>query len=109
KPKKATDPTMFASRLASASLLGKDVEPLSSGTPFASGQFTKTDGSSKVDLFTGVGPVDAVIQVLTDIDPTRNSLDTLVVQSKINLKGELDLRPASQGFALILGKWHMGE
>lgn len=112
KPAGATDPTDFKRRMAAASLLGTDVTPLVAGTPFVAGQFIKADASSNVSLTTGVGPVSGVIQILTDLDPTRNSLDTLLVTVTIPIQAELDLTTATQAFAGIQGKWqakHQGD
>ncbi len=105
KPKGATDPTELRRRMAAASLLGVEVTPLAGGTPFAAGQYIKADATSNVDLTTGVGPVKGTIQILTDLDPTRNSLDTLAVTVQIPIAAQLDLTTAMQGFAGIAGTW----
>lgn len=105
KPKGATDPAELRRRMAAASLLGVDVTPLAGGTPFAAGQFIRADATSNVDLATGVGPVKGTIQILTDLDPTRNSLDTLLVTVEIPIAGQLDLTTATQGYAGISGTW----
>src|SRR5213078_1112636 len=64
------------------------------------------DASSAVDLGTGHGPVKGTIQLLTDIDPNRNSLDTLLVTGEINIRGDLDLTTASvTATAPITGTW----
>jgi hypothetical protein len=101
----ATDPADFERRMAAASLLGVDVQPLAAGTPFAVGQFTVTNATSNVDLLTGHGPVKGSIDLLTDLDPTRNSLDTLLITAVIRIKADLDLTTATQGFAGINGTW----
>src|SRR5204862_7226534 len=68
--------------------------PLPYTTLFRSA-FVKADASSAVDLGTGHGPVKGTIQLLTDIDPNRNSLDTLLVTGEIDIRGDLDLTTAS--------------
>ena len=73
---------------------------------FVTGAFVKADASSAVDLGTGHGPVKGTIQLLTDIDPNRNSLDTLLVTGEIDIRGDLDLTTASvTATAPITGTW----
>ena len=106
KPGSATDPAEFKRRMAAASLLGVDVQPLASGVPFAAGQFVVANATSNVNLTTLKGPVQGSIDVLTDIDPTRNSLDTLLITSVIRIRAQLDLTTAAtQAIAGINGTW----
>ena len=96
-------------RLAHASLLGRDVIPLASTSPYQAGQYVVADARSSVDLATLRGPVRGQIEVLTDLDPTRNSLDTLLVSARIQIEAELDLTlAATSAVALIGGTWWDG-
>ncbi len=116
KPAKGKDTDAglaFARRMATASLLGTDVKVLGSGVP-SLGTFAVADATSNVDLNTasknfGTGPVSGTIQTLTDIDPNRNSLDTLLVTQTIDIKATLDLTPAlalhPMPLANISGTW----
>src|SRR5213593_3021764 len=100
------DTSELKRRLAQASLLGTDVVAVVPNPVFATGAFVKADASSAVDLATGRGPVRGTIQLLTDIDPTRNSLDTLLVTGELEIRGELDLTTAAvTATAPITGTW----
>ena len=100
------DTSELKRRLAQASLLGTDVVAVGPKSVFVTGAFVKADASSAVDLGTGHGPVKGTIQLLTDIDPNRNSLDTLLVTGEINIRGDLDLTTASvTATAPITGTW----
>jgi len=100
------DTSELKRRLAQASLLGTDVVALGPKSLFVTGAFVKADASSAVDLGTGHGPVKGTIQLLTDIDPSRNSLDTLLVTGEIDIRGDLDLTTASvTATAPIAGTW----
>src|SRR5437660_3217540 len=93
-------------RLAQAALLGTDVVAVGPKAVFVTGAFVKADASSAVGLGTGHGPVKGTIQLLTDIDPNRNSLDTLLVTGEIDIRGDLDLSTASvTATAPITGTW----
>lgn len=92
-------------RLAKASLLGKEVHALASDSPFSLGSFIQSDATSSVSLKTGMGPINGSLLLLTDTDPTRNSLDTLKVSVAGNVSGTLDLTTATQGFARMSGQW----
>ena len=100
------DTSELKRRLAQASLLGMDVVAVGPTSVFITGAFVKADASSDVDLATGRGPVRGTIQLLTDIDPTRNSLDTLLVTGELKIRGELDLTTAAvTATAPITGRW----
>lgn len=100
------DTSELKRRLAQASLLGTDVVAVGPKSVFVTGAFVKADASSAVDLGTGHGPVKGTIQLLTDIDPNRNSLDTLLVTGEIDIRGDLDLTTASvTATAPITGTW----
>ncbi len=100
------DTSELKRRLAQASLLGTDVVAVGPKSVFVTGAFVKADASSAVDLGTGHGPVKGTIQLLTDIDPNRNSLDTLLVTGEIDIRGDLDLSTASvTATAPITGTW----
>lgn len=94
-----------ARRLAHASLLGKDVRPARPHDVFREGSFIQAEAHSNVDLAVGKGPITGKLWLLTDIDPTRESLDTLVVDTEMLIGGELDLTTAMQGFAAVSGRW----
>jgi hypothetical protein len=104
--KNATTPQEFQRRLAEASLLGKApwIAP-AAGTPFASAHFLVARANSAVNLDTGVGPVSGAFNLLTDLDPTRDSLDTLLVIETGKIDGTLDLTTATMGFARLAGTW----
>lgn len=95
----------FARRLAHASLLGKEVKPVGDHDIFRAGSFIQASATSTVDLRTGRGPISGKLQILTDIDPTRESLDTLVIDVEAKIRGQLDLTTATQGFATLSGTW----
>jgi len=100
------DTSELKRRLAQASLLGTDVVALEPNPIFATGAFVKADASSDVNLGTLHGPVHGKIQLLTDIDPSRNSLDTLLVTGEVRIRGELDLSTAAlTATAPITGTW----
>jgi len=100
------DTSELKRRLAQASLLGTDVVAVGPKSVFVTGAFVKADASSAVDLGTGHGPVKGTIQLLTHIDPNRNSLDTLLVTGEIDIRGDLDLTTASvTATAPITGTW----
>jgi hypothetical protein len=94
-----------ARRLADASLLGLDVKPLQASEIFKVGSFIQAEAKSNVDLSVGKGPINGKLKLLTDVDPTRESLDTLVIDSEALIRGELDLTTAMQGFAKMTGRW----
>jgi hypothetical protein len=94
-----------ARRLAKASLLGREVRPLVDGDIFKAGSFVQAEATSNVDLVVGKGPLHGKLKLLTDADPTRESLDTLVVDTEAFIRGELDLTTAMQGFAGMSGRW----
>lgn len=103
--KATTGPGDLRQRVAKASLLGRDVRPLGSGSPFAVGSFIEADALSNVDLQTGHGPIQGYFTLLADLDPSRSSLDTLQATAAGTVSGELDLAPAAQGFAPLNGQW----
>jgi hypothetical protein len=100
------DTTELARRVARASLLGREVKVLG-GTHviFREGSFIQADATSSIDLAVGTGPINGRLKVLTDLDPTRNSLDTLVVSADAVIRGTLDLTTATQGYASLSGYW----
>jgi hypothetical protein len=97
-----------ARRLARASLLGREVRPLQPGNIFKAGSFIQADAQSNVDLSVGKGPIHGRLKLLTDVDPNRESLDTLVIDKEAIIRGELDLSTAMQGFAGVRGRWWVG-
>lgn len=105
KGKKIIDPSQFGVRLAKASLLGKEVRALTPDSPFSLGTFIQSDATSAVNLKTGVGPINGTLLLLNDLDPTRDSLDTLQMTAAGTVRGELNLTTASQGFAQMAGEW----
>ena len=98
----------FARRFAKASLLGKEVRPAGTHDLFREGQFIQADATSSVNLSTGKGPVTGRMHLLVDLDPNRESLDTLMVEVDARLRGELDLTTAAQGYASLTGNWTTG-
>lgn len=101
----------FVQRMAKASLLGKDVKA-PKDSPFAAGTFVEVDATSNVPVTaSGIpgpdshGPLTGVLTLLVDLDPTRQSLDTLAVTASFAVRGELDLSTAAQGFASMHGQW----
>ena len=100
------DPSELARRVARASLLGREITVLG-GTHaiFKAGSFIQADATSSIDLAVGTGPISGRLKVLTDLDPTRNSLDTLVVSADALIRGTLDLTTAAQGYASLSGNW----
>ena len=100
------DTSDLARRVARASLLGREVKALGGSHPiFTDGSFIQADATSSVDLSSGTGPINGRLKVLTDLDPTRNSLDTLVVSADAYIRGTLDLTTAAQGYASLGGHW----
>jgi hypothetical protein len=96
----------FARRLARASLLGKEVTPVGKHELFKEGQFIQAEATSAVNLKTGKGPISGRMHLLTDMDPTRESLDTLLVEVDARIAGTLDLTTATtQGYATLSGTW----
>lgn len=105
-PKRVRDLAVAQARLARATLLGKKVVPLTAGdSPWAGAHFISADADSHVSLSTGKGPIHGSFDLLQDIDPTRESLDTLVISASGSLRGVLDLSTAMQGYATASGKW----
>jgi len=96
-------------RLADATLLGKKIVPLTNdpASPWATAQFIGADAQSSVSLVTGTGPIKGSFDLLQDVDPTRESLDTLVITTSGSLGGVLDLRTAMQGYASASGTWQI--
>ena len=103
--KGATGVADVRQRVARASLLGRDVRPLVPSSPFGVGTFIQADALSSVDVQTGRGPIQGYFTLLADLDPTRNSLDTLQAMAMGTVSGELDLAPAASGFAPLSGRW----
>lgn len=103
----ATDPEDFTRRIASATLLGKSVTPLVPGTPFDDAAFVAASASSRVSLATMTGPISGSFDLLADMDPTRNSLDTLVIVASGSLRGQLDLSTATEGYATMSGTYKL--
>jgi hypothetical protein len=101
----SSDPVSVARRLAKASLLGKEVHPLRPNDLFQEGAFIQAEANSNVNLNSGKGPLSGKFLLLTDTDPTRESLDTLMVTDNGPVKGELDLTTAMQGYASMSGRW----
>jgi hypothetical protein len=99
------DASEFARRVAHASLLGRDVKPVDVHDIFHDGSFIQVDAISNVDLAVGKGPINGRLKLLTDLDPTRHSLDTLLVATDARIRGELDLTTAAQGYAAMSGRW----
>jgi hypothetical protein len=107
-PKRVKDIADAQSRLAHATLLGKKVVPLTAGqSPWAGAHFISADAHSNVSLSTGNGPIRGSFNLLQDIDPLRESLDTLVISASGSLRGTLDLSTAMQGYAGASGTWEI--
>jgi hypothetical protein len=94
-----------ARRVAQASLLGRKVVPVGTHVLFRKDSFIQVEANSNVDLNVGKGPIRGKMRLLTDMDPTRESLDTLVIDASASVFGELDLTTATQGFAALSGRW----
>ena len=94
----------MACRLARASLLGRALKTERPHDLFR-GDFVQADATSNVDLRTGKGPIIGKLNMLVDLDPNRESLDTLVVTTELRIRGELDLTTAAKGFAAMTGEW----
>ena len=108
KGKKEFDPRQFGLRLARASLLGKEVRALTCDSPFSLGTFIQSQATSSVNVKTGIGPINGSLLLLNDLDPSRESLDTLQTTASGRIKGQLDLTTASEGFATVGGSWSLG-
>ena len=107
-PKRVKDLAGAQSRLADAALIGKKIVPLTAGpSPWARAHFISADANSSVSLHTGRGPIRGSFNLLQDIDPTRESLDTLVISASGSLRGALDLSTAMQGYASTSGTWEI--
>lgn len=94
-------------RVARATLLGHEIEPLRPETPFTPGRWVIASARSAIDLTRLRGPVRGRFAVLDDIDPDRRSLDTLMVSASGSLRGVLDLKTALDGYARFEGRWSM--
>jgi hypothetical protein len=94
-----------ARRVAQASLLGRKVDPVGTHVLFRKDSFIQVEATSSVDLSVGKGPIRGKMRLLTDVDPTRESLDTLVIDATAAVAGELDLTTATQGYAALSGRW----
>lgn len=105
RERRRLDTAEVARRVARASLLGREVLPVGTHKLFKAGSFIQADATSHVDLATGKGPISGKMKLLTDVDPTRESLDTLVVDAEAWIRGELDLTTALQGYAALSGRW----
>ena len=94
-------------RVANATLLGKKIIPFTTDptSPWATAQFMSALAQSNIPLATGIGPVYGTFDLLHDVDPTRESLDTLVVSASGAVSGVLDLTTSELGFAKISGTW----
>ncbi len=103
-PKTATSPEDFKRRIAEATLLGKDVTG-APGTAFYGSGFIVAEAVSRVNVVTGIGPIRGTFDLLTDTDPTRQSLDTLAITRSGVLEGQLDLSTARQGYAQVRGRY----
>lgn len=108
-PKHVRNPADAQRRLADATLLGKKIVPLTTdpASPWAAAHFISADAHSSVSLTTGRGPIGGTFDLLQDIDPARESLDTLVISGSGSLRGVLDLRTATQGYARASGTWQI--
>jgi len=62
---------------------------------------------SSISLISGTGPIRGTFDLLKDLDPTRESLDTLVVMSSGQLHGVLDLSTSAFGYASTSGTWQI--
>ena len=98
----------FARRLARASLLGKEVKPTGVHDLFKEGQFIQAEANSAVSMNTWTGPITGRMHLLVDLDPNRESLDTLMVEVDARIRGTLDLTTAAQGYASLGGTWNSG-
>ena len=96
-------------RLADATLLGNTIVPLTTDptSPWANAEFITALALSDVSLATGKGPIVGTFNLLKDVDPTRESLDTLVIASSGTVYGVLDLSTADLGYAATSGTWQL--
>jgi hypothetical protein len=96
-------------RLADATLLGNKIVPLTTDptSPWANAEFITALALSDVSLATGKGPIVGTFNLLKDVDPTRESLDTLVVTASGSVLGVLDMSTADLGYAATSGTWQM--
>src|SRR5438876_9048539 len=96
-------------RLAQASLLGGPTDVSAApdtSSVFQTGMYVKADARSNVSLSTLRGSVQGTIQLLTDMESERLSLDTLLVTGVLDIRGELDLTTAAKtATAPITGRW----
>jgi hypothetical protein len=108
-PKHTKDAAGAMNRLADATLLGKKIVSLTADpmSPWATAHFIGADAQSDVSLVTGHGPIKGSFDLLQDLDPSRESLDTLVISASGTLRGRLDLRTATQGYAIASGTWQI--
>jgi hypothetical protein len=96
-------------RLADATLLGNKIVPLTTdpASPWANAEFITAFAQSDVSLATGKGPIVGTFNLLKDVDPTRESLDTLVIANAGSVYGVLDLSTATLGYAATSGTWQL--
>ena len=108
-PKHTDDLAQAKRRLASATLIGRTIVPFTAdpASPWTGAQFMSTHAQSSISLISGTGPIRGTFDVLKDLDPTRESLDTLIVMSSGQLHGVLDLSTSASGYASTSGTWQV--
>lgn len=108
-PKHTDDLAQAKRRLATATLIGRTIVPFTAdpASPWTGAQFMSAHAQSTISLVSGTGPIRGTFDVLKDLDPTRESLDTLVVMSSGQLHGVLDLSTSLSGFASTSGTWQV--
>ena len=108
-PKHTDDLAQAKRRLASATLIGRTIVPFTAdpASPWTGAQFMSAHAQSTISLTSGTGPIRGTFDVLKDLDPTRDSLDTLVVMSSGQLHGVLDLSTSAFGYASTSGTWQV--
>jgi len=111
--KRGSDVDAVMTRLANASLLGgaTDVQALVDNPIFVTGSYVKADAASNVNTATLSGPVHGTINLLQDLDPTRNSLDTLLITQVLDINATLDLSPTASKIPMapITGRWRVAN
>ena len=108
-PKHTDDLAQAKRRLASATLVGRTIIPFTTdpASPWTGAEFMSAHAQSSISLISGTGPIRGTFDVLKDLDPTRESLDTLVVMSSGQLNGVLDLSTSASGYASTSGTWQV--